>query len=100
MSTIRDKIKLVRKFLTRNLNEQELDSYRDYVVNDNINSTDWIYKTSVNRDYILSKNLSCNTCNTQIQIKETGKCSCVCGNANTIIYDMIIEAIYTEDTPL
>lgn len=86
----------VRQYLIQDLNEEELESYNEYVAGDET-STAWIEKASERREPLLLFELKCQfedketgLCGNWIGISETGECRCNIGHE---CYDVVLHSI-------
>ena len=80
--------KIVRQYLTQDLNQEEKQSYLNYI-NGNELSTDWIEKASSRREPILLAELQC-ACGGWVNVSERGVCKCSNGHS---CYNLVIQSI-------
>lgn len=79
----------IRNYLLQDLTIVEKQSYLNYI-RGNRNSTEWMEKTLIRRNHILTQNPVCQTCSTPIGINERGNCICRLGhNCNDHIRSII-----------
>ena len=79
----------VRKYLTQDLNDDEKQSYLDYINGDN-QADSWVEKALVRLEPLLLLELQCPTCNDWVGIRETGVCKCAKGH---VCNDLVINSL-------